>query len=395
MKILMVQNRYLIRGGEDETFDSESSLLEYHGNEVIRYIQDNKSIADIPNWQLGIRTIWSQEDYHNLRHLIRNKKPDLVHVQNFFPLISPTVYYAAKAEKVPVVQSLHNYRLWCLNAYFFRNGNVCQDCLKKPIPLPGIIHKCYRGNYAASLTVASMLTIHRAIQTWNKMVDCYIALTEFTKNKFIEGGLPADKIVIKPNFVDDPGIGDGLGNFVLYVGRLSPEKGLNTLLEAWKSLGNSISLKIIGDGDLKEEIERASATIPGIEYLGRQTLEVVYQLMGQAKALIFPSQWYEGLPRTIIESFAKGTPVIASNLGSMTSLIEHQRTGLHFSPGNSQSLIEQVQWMLTHSSLWQQMRTKARKEFEAKYTAEVNYQKMMEIYQIAIANSQQTKKIPL
>ena len=333
MKVLMVQNRYLIRGGEDECFDSESSLLESYGNSVSRYVRHNKDVKSIPNWKLGIRTIWNQEDYQQIRYLIKKEKPNIVHVQNFFPLISPAIYYAAKAERVPVVQSLHNYRLWCLNAYFFREGKVCEDCFGK-VPLAGIARKCYRDSYAASATVASMLTIHRGFQTWNSMVDCYIALTEFAKGKFIEGGLPAEKIVIKPNFINKQNIGRGEENFVLYVGRLSPEKGISVLLQAWEKLESKIALKIVGDGDLQSEVEQAATNTIGVEYLGRQPIDRVYDLMGQAKALIFPSLWYEGLPRTIIESFAKGTPVIASDLGSMSSLIEHQQTGLHFTPGN-------------------------------------------------------------
>ena len=379
MKILMAQNRYLIRGGEDENFDSESKLLESYGNQVIRYIQDNKNIQNIPNWQLGIRTIWSQQDYHQIRNIIQDRKIDIVHVQNFFPLISPAVYYAAKDEKVPVVQSLHNYRLFCLNAYFFREGKICEDCLGK-FPLQGITQKCYRKNYSASIAVASMLSIHRLVNTWNKMVDCYIALTEFSKEKFIEGGLSSIKIIVKPNFIPDLGIGKGEGNFVLYVGRLSPEKGLHTLLEAWKKLGHIITLKIVGDGDLQSKVEQTAKNSTTIEYLGRQPLNKVYNLMGQAKALIFPSLWYEGLPRTIIEAFAAGTPVIASNLGSMSSLIQHQRTGLHFVSGNQQELIKQVNWMINNPERWKQMKIEARLEFESKYTAEKNYQQLIQIY---------------
>ena len=379
MKILMVQNRYLIRGGEDENFDSETALLESYDNEVIKYLQDNESIKNIPSWKLGIRTVWSQDNYYRIKWLIKNHKIDIVHVQNFFPLISPAVYYAAKAEKVPVVQSLHNYRLFCLNAYFFREGKVCEDCLGK-FPFSGITRKCYRESYSASIAVASMLSIHRLVNTWNKMIDCYIALTEFSKQKFIEGGISPQKIIVKPNFITDPGMGEGEENFVLYVGRLSPEKGLFTLLEAWKKLGNIITLKIVGDGDLKFKVEQTAKNITGIEYLGRQPLNKVYNLMGQAKALIFPSLWYEGLPRTIIEAFAAGTPVIASNLGSMSSLIQDQRTGLHFVPGNQQALIKQVNWMIDNPQKWKQMRVQTRLEFEHKYTAEKNYQQLMQIY---------------
>ena len=380
MKILMVHNQYLIRGGEDESFDNESSLLESYGNTVFKYIQNNNNIDLTSKLKLGIRTIWSNQDYRNLRFEIKEKKPDIVHVQNFFPLISPAVYYAAKQEGVPVVQSLRNYRFKCLNGYLFRNRSICENCLHKSIPISGLVNKCYRDNSAASFAVASMLTIHRVMQTWNKMVDSYIALTEFAKQKFIEGGLPAEKITLKPNFVYDPGIGDGSDDFMLYVGRLSPEKGINTLLEAWKTLGKVIPLKIVGEGSLREKVEQMTNEFTGLEYLGRKPISEVYKLMGKSKALIFPSQWYEGLPRTIIESFATGTPVIASNLGSMSNLIEHQRTGLHFPPGSYQGLIEQVNWIIHNPHQWKHMRKQARLEFKSKYTAETNYQQLMQIY---------------
>ncbi len=384
MKILIVHNRYLIRGGEDECVDSEIALLESHGHQIIKYIQNNDKIKNIPKWKLGIRTIWNQQDYWQIRDLISREKPDVVHVHNFFPLVSPAVYYAANHEQTPVIQSLHNYRLWCLNAYLFRNDQVCEDCLGK-IPILGVARKCYRESYVASATIASMLTIHRALGTWQKMVDAYLVLTEFAKAKFIEGGLPASKILIKPNFISEQEVGSGDQDFVLSVGRLSSEKGISTLLNAWQQLGDKIPLKIVGDGDLQPLVEQAAQHNRSIEYLGRKPIEQVYELMGQAKALIFPSLCFEGLPRTIVESFAKGTPVIASNLGSMSSLISHQKTGLHFTPGDTQELANQVDWMLNNPENWQRMRILARQEFEAKYTAKANYRKSMEIYTNLIA----------
>ena len=385
MKILMVHNRYLIRGGEDEIFDSESKLLEAHNHEIIKYIQNNKIIQDIPRLKLGIRTIWSQEDYINIKEIIKYKKPDLIYVQNFFPLVSPAVYYAAKQENIPIFQYLQNYRFWCLNGYFFREEKVCEDCLGKTLAIPGIARQCYRNSFGASFSVASMLFVHNMINTWNKTVDAYIASTEFSKQKFIEGKLSSEKVFVKPNFIPDPNVGKGNGNFVLFVGRLSPEKGISFLLQTWKQLGSKITLKIVGDGDLQSEVEQAANETIGIEYLGRQPIDRVYDLMGQAKALIFPSLWYEGLPRTIIESFAKGTPVIASNLGAMSSLIEHQKTGLHFTPRSVEELNQQINWMLNNPLQWQQIRIAARKEFEAKYTAEASYQQLMDIYNKVLA----------
>jgi glycosyltransferase involved in cell wall biosynthesis len=300
-------------------------------------------------------------------------------------LISPAAYYAARAEGVPVVQTLHNYRLLCLGSYFFREGRVCEDCLGKSVPWPGVFHGCYRQNRIGSGVVASMLTTHQALKTWRRMVDVYIALTDFSKAKFIEGGLPAENIVVKPNFVHpDPGIGNGDGGYALYVGRLSTEKGLDTMIAAWKELGTLIPLKIVGEGALADRVAHAADHNPAIEYLGAKSSSEVMELIKRASCLIFPSRWYEGLPLTIIESFAAGTPVIASALGSMSSLVEHGKTGLQFRAGDVVDLIRQVKWAVSHPEELAAMRQAARAEFEAKYTADQNYRSLMKIYGLAL-----------
>ena len=199
--------------------------------------------------------------------------------------------------------------------------------------------------------------------------------------------LPADKIVVKPNFVyPDPGMGEGNGNYAIFIGRLSPEKGLDTLLAAWQLLGGKIPLKIIGDGPLSNQVREAVTKLPYVKWLGRLPIQEVYTLIGEAKFLIFPSQWYETFGRVAIEAFAKGTPVIASNLGNMSSMIESGRTGFHFSPGDPNDLAALVEYALTHPEKLRKMRFEARSEFEAKYTAQQNYHKLMDIYKLAIAS---------
>lgn len=309
---------------------------------------------------------------------------DLVHVQNFFPLISPSVYYAAKAEKVPVVQTLHNYRLLCPNGLFFRDGHVCEDCLGKPVPWPGVLHACYRESRTATTAATVMLTTHRIMRTWTEMVDVYIALTEFARQKFVQGGIPAEKIVVKPNFVhSDLGCGEGRGGYALFVGRLSTEKGVDTLLAAWKLLAGQLPLKIVGDGPLSSQVTEAVKKLDCVEWLGRRPVQEVYALMGNAMLLIFPSKWYETFGRVAIEAFAKGTPVIAANIGAITELIEHGRTGFLFCPGDSEDLAAKVKWALAHPRELTQMRREARSEFESKYTAKENYRRLMEIYALA------------
>ena len=245
MRILSIHNRYKIRGGEEEVFEAEAQLLREHGHEVDEYVKDNEQLASLSGLTTAAKTIWSQETYVQVRKQLKTRPADVVHVHNFLPLISPAVYYAARGQNVPVVQTLHNYRLLCPNALFFREGQVCTDCVGKPIPWPGIKHSCYRQNRPASVVTATMLSIHRALKTWQNMVDCYITLTEFARQQFIKGGLPAHKVVVKPNFVQpEPSFGNGEGKYALYVGRLSVEKGLDTLLTAWETLDSHIPLKL-------------------------------------------------------------------------------------------------------------------------------------------------------
>ena len=365
-------------------FAAEGALLEAHGHEVLRYTLHNESVTDMSRFEVAKSTVWNGAAYRDLRSLIRRERPHIAHFHNTFPLMSPAAYYAAKAEGVTVVQTLHNYRLLCSNALFFREGRVCEDCLGKAVPWPGVAHACYRGSRASSGAVASMLTVHRLLNTWNKEVDKYIALTEFARDKFIQGGMPAEKIMVKPNFLhSDPGVGEGNGGYMLFVGRLSPEKGIEVLLEAWSRLERKSNLKIVGDGPLAPEVARAGDRLENVEWLGRQPRERVLDLMKNAQALLFPSTWYEGFPTVIVEAYAVGLPVIASDLGSMSSLIDHGRTGLHFSPGDPKDLARQVAWASTHQAERTRMREEARAEYEDKYTSDINYRYLMGIYEAA------------
>lgn len=390
MKILLCHNFYQQYGGEDQIFITEAALLEEYGHEVVKYTTHNQKIAAMNPFQLAQATIWHNTSYQELRALLHQEKPQLIHLHNTFPLISPAAYYAAQAEGVPIVQNLQNYRLLCPSATFVRSGRVCEDCLNKLFPWPAIRHACYRQDRTATAVVAAMLTIHRVWHTWEKVVDLFIVPTEFARQKFIQGGLSAYKIVVKPNLVHpDPGIGQGQGGFCLFVGRLTPEKGIDTLLLAWKHLSGKFKLKIVGDGLLSPQVAQAAELWPEIEWLGQIPNEQVISLMREAYILLFPSIWYEGLPMVIAEAYAVGLPVVASNLGAMSSLVKPNQTGLHFQPGNAQELARQVEWACSHPNQIAQMRREARREFEQNYLANRNYEKLMEIYHLAL---ERTKK---
>jgi glycosyltransferase involved in cell wall biosynthesis len=388
MNILCVHNYYQNPGGEDSVFESEKSLLESNDNTVIQYIENNNKLNNTGKLKSAYNTIWSKESKQKIYQLLQEEKPDVAHFHNTFLLISPSAYYACKEAGVTVVQTLHNYRLLCPSAIFYRNNTMCEDCINKYFPYPGIIHGCYRASRAQTSIVSAMLAFHRFLKTLQNQVDLYIALTEFARRKFIEGGLPEDKIVVKPNFVyPDPGVGNENGNYALYIGRISQEKGVKTLLSAFEKIHN-IHLRIVGSGPLLSEIRNYNLNV---ELLGQKSKEEVIRLVKSARFLVFPSELYETFGLVATEAFACGVPVIASRLGAMEEIIEDGRTGLHFTPGDAQDLAAKVEWAWSNPERMKEMGKEARREYELKYTAEKNYKMLMEIYRKAIEINKMSK----
>jgi glycosyltransferase involved in cell wall biosynthesis len=386
MRILVVHNRYQQPGGEDVVVRAETALLRSKGLEVESFQEDN---IDIASWSDAVMTtvscVYSYSAARDVRKLIERFQPDLAHIHNFFPRVSPSVHYAFHEANIPIVQTLHNYRLLCPASTFLRDGKICEDCMEKSIPWPAVQHGCYRKDRFASAAMVNMLTIHRALRTWGRTVTRFIAPTQFARLKFIEGGLPEERIVVKPNFViPDPGMGSGNGGYVLFVGRLSEEKGLSTLLAAWSQVIPQGRLKIVGDGPMAGVVKNASSTIRGIEWLGPRSREEVSALMADAAVLVFPSVWYETFGLTVIEALATGLPVVASRLGAMAELVSDGETGRLFNAGSSSELAATINSALSHPGLLKAMRIKARLEFERKYTAESNYSMLMDIYQSAL-----------
>jgi len=385
MNILVAHNYYKLAGGEDLCVAAEVALLKAHGHHVAHYRVYNDTIDGMGRLQLAGRTIWNRQSVLEMRSLIDALRPQVVHFHNTFPLISPAAYYAAHAEGVPVVQTLHNFRLVCVNSLLFRDGNLCEDCLGKMSPWRGVVHNCYRESRAASAAVAAMLTAHRLLGTWRNAVDVYIAMSEFSRRKLIEGGVPASKIAVKSNFVyPEPGTGDGNGGYAVYVGRLSAEKGLQTLLKAWQSLGEALPLKIAGDGPLAPLVQEAAARNPAIQWLRGVAHDKVYDLIGAAAFLILSSECYEGaLPRVVIEAFAKGTPVVVPRHGAMAESVDGNN-GLCFARGDAEDLAAKVRCFLADASAGKRMRRAARQTFDRNFTAEANHEALMAIYAQAI-----------
>jgi glycosyltransferase involved in cell wall biosynthesis len=384
MRVLHVHNFYQLPGGEDQSFAAVGTLLENHGHQVIRFTLRNDVIAEIGRAAAARKTVWNGSVYKELRRLIRTMQPDVVHFENTFPLVSPAAYYACHAEHVPVVQTLRNFRMVCPSGLLFRDGKICESCFGRWVPWPGVLHGCYRGSRLTTAATAAMITTHRALGTWHKQVDAYVALNRFVRAKYIEAGLAADKVHINPNFLtSDPGPGDGEGGYALFAGRLSPEKGIGTLLAAWRDLARELPLKILGDGPEAERVADAAAQHPSIEWLGWRSAEEVLALAGRAKFVVVPSVWYETFNRTQLEAFARGTPVVGSRQGSMQAIVDHGRTGLLFTPGDPDDLSRQARWLLDNPAAYKQMRLAARQEFEATYTAQASHERLICIYHAA------------
>jgi len=400
MKVLLLHNRYQLVGGEDAVVQAEKALLKTNGHEVtLLEISNDELTSVLKKAKAAVSAIYSPASKQQVSVEIAHFRPDVVHVHNFFPLLSPSVYDACGNAGVPVVQTLHNYRLGCPNAMFLRQGKVCEDCLGKRMPWPGIVHACYRGSRAQSAVVAAMLAVHWLRGTWQERVDAYIVLTNFQKEKMVQAGLPREKIHVKPNYVSEPeqlGHTKVLGDYALFVGRLSREKSVTTLIEAYRHKDLRIPLKIVGDGPLHESLQ-ADVQMAGledvIEFLGRQDKSAVLSLMRRAKFLVFPSAWYEGFPVTIAEAFACSLPALASRLGSMAEIVEDGVTGLHFEAGNSADLADKMQWANEHPEEMISMGKNARRAYEAHYTPEMNYQQLRAIYQQVIDIAKPVRRI--
>lgn len=385
MKILQVHNFYRQPGGEDRACAAEYRLLTERGHSVTQYLAHNDALGSMTLIEAGVKTIWNHKSFQEIGALIRREAPDVIHAHNTFPLISPAIYYAAAAERVPVVQTLHNYRLLCPGGTFFRHGRVCESCLGSFAPYRAAVHGCYRDSRPASIVTASMLVSHKIAGTWKRKIETYIAVTDFSKRKFIEGGLPGDRIAVKPNFLaEDSGPGSGSGGFAVFTGRLSEAKGLDVLLKAWERLGSMLPLKIAGNGPLAGWLRERLPKMRGVEWMGSCDREVVIALLKNATLAVLPSKSHEQLPMAIVEASACGTPVVVPALGSMNEVIVEGVNGIHFRAGDAQDLADKIEAILGRPSELASMRRGARLSFERNYTAERNYELLMRIYEDTI-----------
>ncbi len=394
MKILIAHNRYREAGGEDAVVAAERALLAAHGHETLAFEVSNDSVAGLcGRLATAWRASYSTAARDALAARLAAERPILVHIHNFFPLLSPSLYDACRDAGVAVVQTLHNYRLICPGAMLRRDGRVCEDCVTGSA-YRAALHGCYRGSRPGSLAVARMVERHRRLGTWREKVDRYIALTRFARGRFIAGGLPAERIAVKPNFLAEPAggasapAGGGDRSGALYVGRLSAEKGVLALVEAWNDLTNEpgddfdCPLRIAGDGPLAEQLRRRAG--PAIRLLGPLGPGEVAAEMARAAFLVVPSECYEGFPMVIAEAYARALPVLAANIGGLAEIVENGVTGLHFAPFDARDLARRARWAAANREALARMGAAARERFEVCYSAEANYRALEAIYAEAL-----------
>ncbi len=390
MRVLMTHNRYQSQApsGEDIVFGNECQLLGDYGHGVMTYQQRSDDLKTYPFYRKAAllwQTTWSRRSYQDVLELINREMPDVAHFHNVFPLISPSAYYACQTGEVAVVQTFHNFRFFCTSGSFFKEGRICEECLNHGVR-HSVKHGCYRCSKTQTLPMAAAIWFHQRRETWTRQIDVYIALTEFARQKYIQAGLPAERVVVKPNFMahpPEPCYEDQ--GYVVFLGRLSPEKGVDILLEAWKNLAD-VPLKLLGDGIQRSELQRKCQRdgLSSVDFMGFVPHKEGLRRLQNARFMVMPSICYEGFPLTIREAFACGKPVVASRLGAMASIIEDGKTGLLFEPGNPDDLAAKVRWLMEHEAVAVRMGKAARAEFEAKYTADRNYEMLLDIYEMAI-----------
>ncbi|MGB8887822.1 MAG: glycosyltransferase [Candidatus Korobacteraceae bacterium] len=389
LSILVIHNRYQQAGGEDAVVGAEVELLRRAGHRVVQYVRDNSAIASftpLRKASLFVSATWDRAAYARIRALIRKERPDIAHCHNLLPQVSPAAYYACKSSGIPVVQTLHNYRLFCPAGTCFHQSAVCGKCSRSLAYSLG--RGCYRDSPLQTAAVALMLSAHRWRGTWNQAIDAYLAPSRFCREYFVAAGLPSAKVHLKPNFlVRDPGERTARGDYALFAGRLSAEKGVLEMLDVWRRLSH-IPLVIAGDGPLYDQarclIERSASR--HIKLLGGLDPQQTLAQMKGARFLVFPSRWNEPFGLGLIEAAACGVPAIASRIGAIPELVIDNQTGLLFDPQNFNELVDKAQWAWAHASEMEVMGGAARQLYQRDFTAEKNYEALIEIYRRVACN---------
>lgn len=376
LRVLVVHNAYRRPGGEDAVVRDETALLRAAGHHVTQYTRDNDELAELGAGRAALETLWSARSHREVRAAIADCRADVVHVHNTFARVSPAVYFAAARAGVPVVQTLHNFRLLCPQALLLRDGKVCEACVGR-LPWRAVRYGCYRDSRAQSAVLAGTLVTHRALGTWTRRVTRYIALNDFCRERFIAGGLPPARIVVKPNFVPRPGVpAGGPRQGGLFVGRLSAEKGVAVLADALRRCPQ-VHIDVYGDGPARALLEN----LPNCRLHGWAEPDVIARAMASHAFLVLPSQWYENFPRTLVEAWAAGLAVLASRIGALETLVEPGVTGWLFDPADAAGLAALLARAQADPERVAVLGRRARAAYEARYSPEVNLRALVGIYQ--------------
>lgn len=379
--VLLVHARYRQPGGEEAAFAADAALLRARGHRVAVHQADNRALEALGPARKAAAALWNREAYRAVRRLVRAHRARVVHLHNTFPLLSPAVFRAARHEGAAVVATLHNFRLVCPGGLLFRGGAPCEACVGRAFPWPGVVHGCWRGSPAATALAGATVALHRAAGTW-AAVDAFIALSERSRDVFVAGGLPAERVAVRPSFVaDDPGVGAHEGGYALFAGRLSEEKGIGTMVDAWARLGSAVPLRVAGDGPLAGML----AGRPGIERLGRVGRAELMGMMRNAAFLVFPSGCRENGPMVVAEAFAAGLPVVASDAGAAGDAVRAHRAGLVVPAGDADALAAAALRMRADAAGRRAASRAARAAYEREYTADRAYERLMDVYARAAA----------
>lgn len=387
MRVLVVHNRYRSAqpSGENAVVEEEVGLLRGRGLDVDVLQVESDDIAAWPAYRratLPVRVVWSREGARLVRGAVSGFRPDVVHFHNTFPLLSPAALRAAHGTGVRVVQTLHNFRPLCPAATFMRDGRVCEDCLGR-VPIPAVVHGCYRSSRAATLPIAVKDAVHSAIGTWSRSVDRYITPSAFARSRYVEAGWPAERIVVKYNTAPDPGVprAPGDGGFVC-LSRLAPEKGIDVLLDAWRRAfpEGGARLRVVGAGELDGELRARAEGLTGVEFTGGLARDDGLAILAGARALVVPSRWYEVFPRIVAEAYALGVPVIASRLGSLAEIVEDGETGLHFAPDDPADLARALRALAADAGHAQALGAGGRRAYERSLSPASTTDRLLEIY---------------
>lgn len=392
VKILLIHNFYgsSAPSGENAVYEAERDLLRRHGHTVIEFTRHSDEIRGQGAWGAlkgALAVPWNPFSAARLRCVLREERPEIMHVHNSFPLLSPAIFPAAAGFPVGRVLTLHNYRLFCPAGIPMRAGRPCTECLDRRSVRPALRHGCYRESRLATLPLAANVALHRSLGTWQNEVEAFITLTGFQRELLVRAGLPADKAHVKPNFYpgNPPVVAwNERGAYAMFAGRLSEEKGIAALVKAWISWGSEApELRIIGDGPLRSELEQAAAG-SAIRFLGQLPAEETIRQIAHARLQLLPSECFEGFPMVVREAFAVGTPAAVSNLGPLPSIVSHGVNGVVFEAADPQSLLAVVRNAWQTPGTLERLGAGARKSFETLYTEEINYACLMEIYRAAI-----------